>query len=420
MFRSRRYAALLVSVGAVLLLPSLGFAWLDPASPDVTMVLDNADNRFAYGIGPLGSGWNSNYGTATTSMLHGWFDCTGLKFDLSAYKGRVVEQAELHLAKASADPSFSLVAGTINTDWTESAACWRYRTGSTDWTFSHSDFSTTSFGSYGSLVSYCYSTDGNYGSYVNGSQTWIRARLDPSLVQALILDQYGLAVTDARINYQANYQSTVYTKESGNTVQPRLYIKFATTIDTTPPDAVSSLTAQAGAENGTAVLRVTAPADPQTTKAFGYTIRYSTGSDFASATDAARWRIPRPGAPGTAQRALLEGLTPGVTYTFFVQAYDAAGNGSAVRTVTLALPAAWTTPTHPQRGVRHAGSGWQDCPYGWQRAAVLGSLGNRQVQPRHQQPHGGRVHQHDRLRQLQEGQRGLGRGHQHGFAQRVA
>ena len=46
-------------------------------------------------------------------------------------------------------------------------------------------------------------------------------------MQALILDQYGLAVTDARINYHANYNSPIYTKEQGSAVQPRLYIKFA-------------------------------------------------------------------------------------------------------------------------------------------------------------------------------------------------
>jgi hypothetical protein len=350
MFQSDRLSALSLSIAILLAFPSLALAWLDPGSPDVTIVLDSEDNRFAYGTGPLSGAWNSNYGTATTSMLHGWLDDTGLKFDLSAYRGQVVEQAELHLAKANTDPSFSLVAATINTDWSESTACWRYRTGTTDWTFPYSDFSTAGFGSYGSLVTYAFSTDGTFGTYTSAGQTWIRAELDPAVVQALILDQYGLVVTDARINYHANYQSLIYTKEASSATQPRLYIKFATTADTTPPESVGNLTATAGNENGQVVLRFTAPTDPQAAKAFGYTVRYSTGGDFGSATDVARWRIPRPRIPGTPQRVLIEDLTPAATYTFFVQAYDAAGNGSTVASLGLTLPAAWTTPTIPDGG----------------------------------------------------------------------
>jgi hypothetical protein len=330
---------------------STGLAWLDPAAPDVTVVLNSQDNRFAYGTGPLSGSWYTNYGTAATSLLHGWFDVTGLQFNLSAHRGRLVEQAELHLAKANADLSFSQAIATINTPWSETAACWRYRTGTTDWTFPYSDFSTTAFGSYGSLVCYAFSTEGTFGTYASGGYTWIRTALDPALVQALILDQYGLAVTDARINYHANYNSPIYTKEAGSAVQPRLYIKFASTTDSTPPGAVADLAAQAGAENGAAILRFLAPSDPQAPKAFGYTIRFSTGAPFDSATDVARWRIPRPAVPGTAQRVLIEGLPPGTTYTFFVQAYDAAGNGGPVQSVNLTLPAAWTTPTLPSGGL---------------------------------------------------------------------
>jgi hypothetical protein len=350
--RTCRPAVWLLTAAVLFAASPTGFAWLDPASPDVTTVLDSQDNQFAYGTGPLTTGWNTNYGTAKTSLLHGWFDQTGLKFDLSSYKGRIVEQAEIHLAKASTDTNFSLVAATINTDWSESAACWRYRTvaTATDWTFPYSDFSTT-FGSYGSLACYAYLSDGTVGTYTSGSQAWVRARLDPAVVQALILDQYGLVVTDARVCYNNNYNCAIYTKEQGSSVQPRLYIKFSTATDTTPPDPVASLAAAAGAENGAAVLRFLAPSDPEAPKAFGYTVRYSLGTDFAGATDVARWRIPRPAAPGTAQRVLIENLAPGATYTFFVQAYDAAGNGGTVQSVSLTMPAAWTTPVIPDGGL---------------------------------------------------------------------
>ncbi len=42
---------------------------------------------------------------------------------------------------------------------------------------------------------------------------------------------------------------------------------------------------------------------------------------------------------------LIENLTPGTTYNFFVQAYDAAGNGSTVQSVSFAVPATVPTPT---------------------------------------------------------------------------
>ncbi len=84
--------------------------------------------------------------TSVDLSINGWFATTGLKFDLSAYRGRIIKQAELHLAKTNSDPNFALVAATINTDWNESSACWRYKTGTSDWTFPHSDFSTASLG----------------------------------------------------------------------------------------------------------------------------------------------------------------------------------------------------------------------------------------------------------------------------------
>ncbi len=283
--------------------------------------------------------------------INGWWATTGLKFDLSAYRGKVVEQAELHLAKADSDPDFALVAATINTDWNESSACWRYKVSSADWTFPHSDFSTASLGNYGSLVWFAYPTNGDYGMYTAGGKTWIRANLDPALVQTLVLgDQYGLAITDPRICYQSNpggstYDTPVYSREAGSTLQPRLYIKFADGTDTSPPNAVSNLTAGAGQENGDVVLSFDAPVDPQAAAAFGYTVRCSTGSNFATATDLDRWRIPRPRTPGVAQRVLIENLTPNTTYNFFVQAYDAAGNGSTVQSVSFTVPAAVPTPT---------------------------------------------------------------------------
>ena len=175
--------------------------------------------------------------------------------------------------------------------------------------------------------------------------TWLRMKLDPALVHALILDQYGLVVTDSRWSTYAPSDFRVYTRESGAARQPRLYLKFADTMDPFPPLPVSSLSVEPGPEDGEVVLHFAAPIDPQAATAFGYTVRYSTSGEFAGATDIGRWRVPRPKVPGIGQRVLIEDLAPGTTYTFFVQTYDDAGNGSDVRSVTFTLPAARPTPT---------------------------------------------------------------------------
>jgi hypothetical protein len=64
MFSKHRTVTLVLSLAIVPVLASRTAAWLDPASPDVTVVLNSEDNRFAYGTGPLNGAWNSNYGSA--------------------------------------------------------------------------------------------------------------------------------------------------------------------------------------------------------------------------------------------------------------------------------------------------------------------------------------------------------------------
>ncbi len=352
-----RPATLLAILLPLCLLGHRAGAWLDPAAPDVVTVLDAEDNQFSFYSGPGGQAeWLINNGVASRTRLKGWQDVTALKFDLDSYRGLTVEEAELHLARSNADPVYALVASTINADWNEGTGwggtasvgetCWRWRRRPADpanpapddeWTFSHSDFSTAAFGNYGSLVSFAYEPEGNFGSYNPGGQQWIRMKLDSDFIHALILDQHGLAVTDSR-GHNLSYNPTVYTKEQNDTVRPRLLLKFSTETDVTPPGAVGSLSAEAGDENGAVVLRFTAPSDPQRPKALGYTTRYSTGGDFNSADDLPRWRIPRPALPGTEQRALVEGLADQTQYTFFVQAYDQAGNGGPVSSVAFTVP----------------------------------------------------------------------------------
>ncbi len=52
-----------------------------------------------------------------------------------------------------------------------------------------------------------------------------------------------------------------------------------------------------------------------------------------------------PADPGTRQQVFIEYLTAGQAYTFFVQAYDKAGNTGSVAHTGFTLPAAVPTPT---------------------------------------------------------------------------
>ena len=331
----------------VLTVPIRAAGWLDTGNdPAVVEVLNTEDNQFSFWSGPDGQEeWELNNGSISRSRVKGWQDITGLLFDLSEHRGKTVVDAELHLAKADTIPIFALVASTINTEWHESSASWRWRNRNTaqDWTFSHSDFGTASFGNYGTLVSYGYKASGTFSTYSSGGNTWVRMKLDPDLVHALILDQFGLAVTDPR-GRNGNYNPRVYTREHSSSLQPRLYLKFAETMDVTPPGAVSRLSVEAGEQDGEAVLLFAAPEDPETKRALGYTVRYSTVDTFETAVEAERWRIPRPAGSGSTQRLLLEGLVPGLTYYFYLGAYDQVGNPGPIASASFTLPEQSSAP----------------------------------------------------------------------------
>ncbi len=309
----------LAVAAAVLLWSPVGTsaAWLDPTQPDVVTVLDSQDA----GMSAVSSEQEENFGGAPSRRVKGNQDLMWVKFDLSAYRGKTVQSAEMHLCKASTDNILSLVVSTFNTDWVEGtqnwiretgSSCYRWRvtpansnvytTAANEWTYAYSDATAAAFGNFGSLVSYGFKANDTFEIYTSGSNTWVAMKVDPAVIQALMVDQYGLAVTDARWHSNTGGNPVVYTKDQNSTVQPRLYIKFATTLDTTPPGTISGLSAAAGPESGQVVLSFQAPTDPQAAQAFGYTVRYSTTNNFATATDLARWRIPRPKSPAPRSR----------------------------------------------------------------------------------------------------------------------
>ena len=334
-------------------------AWLDPSDTDVDVVLNSEDNQFAFSDGPSGQAeWLLNSGGSFSVRLKVYEDSSGFLWDLSAYTGVVVEEAELHLCLTGGSVVNSLVVSTINAEWTEGSGwsspasdgepCWRWRSfPDVEWTFVGSDFSTASFGNFGTLTSFGYKNNDTFRQYSSGGNDWIAMKLDPSIVYAMVLHNYGIVVTDPRFGLE-NANPKVYSSDQNSSVQPRLYMKTSSQADETPPGEVSSLVASAGEWNGEAVLSFGAPSDPDDGRAFGYTVRYATHGDFGTATDVDRWRIPRPGPPGETDPLLIEHLEPGETYNFWVRPYDKAGNSADAVMASLSLPAAVPTPVFAQ------------------------------------------------------------------------
>jgi hypothetical protein len=336
-------------------------AWLDPGAADVDVVLNTEDNQFAFYNGPTGQAeWLLNNGAKTSIRIKGYDDPSALKWDLSSYAGEVIAEAELHLCLTTGSVLNALAVSTINTDWTEGTQwgaaagtgepCWRWRSyPDGEWTYKGSDFSTASFGNFGTLVDFGYTHDDTFKQYISGGNTWVAMKLNPAIVYAMVLDNYGLVVTDPRYGWE-NGNPSIYSSEQNSTVQPRLYIRVASTTDTTSPGAVGGLTAEAGEWNGEVVLSFTAPVDTEDGRAFGYDVRYATHSDFSTATKVERWRIPRPGQPGTRDRLIIENLAPESTYQFWVQAYDKVGNDSSAVRTTLVLPEMQDNPAFADGG----------------------------------------------------------------------
>jgi len=345
----------------LLAVSSPSMAWMEADDPDVDEVLNTEDNQFAFKNGPGDQReWLYNNGGRTVIRVKGYDDPSAMKWDLSGYEGLVIEEAELHLCRANDDAINALVVSTINTDWTEGTQtggtalngepCWRWRSyPDGEWTYIGSDFSTASFGNFGTLVSFGYQHNDTFVQYESGGREWIKMKLDPSIIYAMILDNYGVVVTDPRFGLE-NGNPTIYSSEQNASVQPRLYIKVASQSDSNAPGDVTDLDVQPGEWNGEAVLSFVAPDadDPDEDRAFGYRVRYATHGDFYGATDVDRWRIPRPGEPGTTDRVFIEDLTPGTSYNFWVQAYDRVGNPGNISVASLTLPGAISLPSLKQ------------------------------------------------------------------------
>ena len=333
-----------------LLCTSRAYGWLDPAAGGVSVIPNTEDNQFAFYSGPTGQDeWLLNFGASTSIRAKGYDDPAALKWDLSFLQGATIIEAELHLCLTSGSQINALVASTINMPWNEGTkygstagagdSCWRWRSyPDVEWTYPGSDFSTATFGNFGTLVSFGYSHADTFRRYSDDGNNWVAMKLDPSLVYAMILDNHGLTVTDPRFGFD-NGNPKFFTSEQNSMVQPRLYISYEWPSSISVPNQVTSATVEPGEGPGEAVLSFDAPeTSPHDNPAFGYEVRYATDGDFDSAGQAERWRIPRPGAQGSRDRLLLEGLESGSTYMFWVKPYEKHGYGPDPVMVSMTVP----------------------------------------------------------------------------------
>ena len=359
---------------AVAVTASPAWADLDPNAPDVLVFTATEDDGFSR----VSSEVLLNRGKAGSIRCKTSQEMVIMKFDLSSLAGWTITEAELLVCASSAAELYAADLCTIVVPWTEGNntsawaeaevgdPCWDWRHRPADlgnpapedyWTGPDSNFTHASYGNYGSLVSYAYPADGGFTKYIGstsgGDKTFYRIKVDPDVIHGLIVDQYGMTLSDTRGYIMQN--NTVYTRDQwGGAVGPLLYLKGAVT-DTTPPGPVGPLTAELGDWNGEVLLTWTAPNDGGPTgEAFGYDVRYSLApindGTFESADAAPRWHIPRPEAAGSVQQMVLTDLDPGQTYTIALRAYDQAGNTTAIVTDTVALPPLQTVTSFADGG----------------------------------------------------------------------
>ena len=185
---------------AVLILCAPGMAWLDPGAPDVDVLLNDDDTQMLFYAGPNNQQeWLLNKGQSTVIRIRGHQDPSIMKWDaskLAPYRGKEILEAELHLCRYDGASTINVVnalcAGTINADWWEGSQsggtaapgdpCWRWRSMPVDpgnplptdeWTYPGSDFTTASFGNFGTLTCTGYKASDTFKQYTNGGYYWI-------------------------------------------------------------------------------------------------------------------------------------------------------------------------------------------------------------------------------------------------------
>lgn len=319
-----------------------------------------------------------------------------------ALRGQTVLEATLRLQlDARSQGELSIVdVSTIASDWVQGASHkgspaspgestynWKHAPGpngtsprGVNWAYPGSTFGDVAWTNGGSLFDYVHHDRVRHENTSSGR--WVSIELSTSVVNGLILDQGGLVLTDPSqmngdpgwslpfgvnssldIRFERSATNPGYLDSglaSASTYDGAvLVVKYADSADESaaPPPAVDSLHASTvGLWNGQ--VEVTWENLGANGSAFGYDVAFhdATAADASATccvaaltagalpsvntTQAPRYSIPRPGAPGSVQRMWLENLPHTQHGCVTVRAYDHVGtNGSwACSEVSVPMP----------------------------------------------------------------------------------
>jgi len=294
-----------------------------------------------------------NMGAAMAMKLKMYQEFAIVDFDVSALKGRQIQQAWLHVRgagttlwgqKKCSEVIRYLTASTVSHDWVEGKST-KYAKDPIGHgaTWNESSFQKAGWGWPGAVAGDVALGNGNTlrcdGVVEPLKEQWLRLRLDRRLVAALVCGaSHGLMLQEG--NGHPKINAKIASRESA--FPP--YLEVVTgRADTTPPAAPAGLRATAaprlaGPKLGAVRVELTVPAD-----AFAYRVRID-------GADVERWQIPFAAQADKRQAFDLIDLKPGRKVKVEVRALDAAGNASPPASASVAVSGPLEVPKLPAFG----------------------------------------------------------------------
>ncbi len=290
-----------------------------------------------------------NMGAARTIKLKVWQEFGLVDFDVSELKGKRISAAcvcvkpagghKLGAHRGLTDLKW-LTVSTVSHDWVEGKST-RYAPDPKGKGASFNEWSHGK-GNWGFEGAKCWNVILGNGNTLRDDQPmevaegWLRARIDPALVQALVAGaSHGLLLMDGSTSVGVNCR--VGSRESENGP----YLEVVTGgYDRVPPAPPRELTVSPAANFATATrgaihLSLKVPAG-----AFAYHVK-------VNGKAVGRWQVPFPGEPGGRQTFPILDLPPSADVKVAVAAADASGNVSAFASASGKVSGKLTVPELP-------------------------------------------------------------------------
>jgi len=313
---------------------------------DTTIIVDPPSER------------KRNSGKASRIYLQGNTSFALAKFDMDVLRGLTITSAVWHAKVDSGKPRV-IGFSTVMTDWEEGDGRGRGSLGhGANYHFTGIEKSTW----YADNGPAPYVVRGNGQSLFSArevaatratSREWIEIPIHPLLIQAMIAGaSHGLAIFDE--SGQASITPmAIYSRETSDSYY--LSVK-GELIDTIPPGEIGNLTCRSAdalilRDSVGVVLEWTAAGDDRDKgQAFRYVIRYAdSGQRFEQATPVPLYALPFPPQPaGEKDHAIITGLKPNTSYTFFVRAVDEVGKYGPIAKTTRTTPHVLDVPKPEQ------------------------------------------------------------------------